>query len=226
MSVISELTPGTGVQVSYKNRAHEVRNLPLIYVGMIENEFLLLRWPNNANPRDNLNDLSAGVQLNLASAVKRDNLMAINFSSSSLGCKVLKEPLLLVDYPVNVKTQILRHDPRLRVELMANIRLAKTSKEHLALISDLSLSGLKCEYMPSEEEITEYTERGVSHLIDEKVEVTFVTEDELGDELMIDGEIKNISAREKVTVGLQFAEKDSSLIKSIYAIVLMRSHGM
>lgn len=226
MSIISELTPGTGVQVQYKNRAHQDCRIAMVYVGMIEKEYLLLRWPSQANPQDNINDLYAGAQLTCKGVVKKDSLLAVNFSASSLGIKVLKEPLLLLSYPVNVKSQTLRHKPRLAVELMANIRLVSESSDHLALISDFSLSGLRCEYIPTDEEVTEYQTKGVSHLVGQEVEITFVTEDELGDELTIHGEIKNIQAREKITVGLQFLTEDLSVIKSIFAIVLMRSHGM
>lgn len=226
MSVIKQLTPGTAVQLTYLNRSHKPVSIGLIYVGLIEGEYLLLRWRPRDNPQLVINDLECGVQLSVKTLVKQDLLLALTFSTSSLGVTTLREPLLLLQYPTNVNAHPLRHDKRLPVELMANIELVESEVIYLALVSDMSVSGLCCEYIPDEKEIQETTYRNVKRLVGQKVNIKFVTDDDLDLDLTLHGEIKNIKINEKVNAGIQFLTEDAEVIKSIFAIVLMRSHGM
>lgn len=226
MSVIKQLTPGTPVQICYLNRVHKPTNLNLIYIGLIENDCIILRWRAQDNPQQSINELESGVQISVKTLVKKDLLLALTFRVSSLGVSVLREPLLLLEYPSNVNAQPLRHDKRLPVELMANIELVDSHEQYLALVSDMSVAGLRCEYMPSEQEMSEGNYRTVKKLVGQKVNIQFVTDDDLDLDLTLHGEIRNIKIKEKVNVGIQFLTEDLEVIKNVFAIVLMRSHGM
>lgn len=221
MSLIKELKPGTVVNVSYLNQVHERTSTNMIYVGLIENEYLILRYQNKNAP--DLHGLKAGTHVSVRSVVAKESLTAINFESSSLGTSKLREPLLLVAYPKNVKGQHLRKAPRMPVELMANIK-AKDKEEHLALISDFSLSGTKCEYIPEEATSDENSKAELA--VDDQIAIEFIANDDLDLDFTIRGTIKNIVKREKITLGVQFLEEDTEAVKSAFAIMIMRVYGL
>ncbi|MDC2890736.1 hypothetical protein [Psychrosphaera algicola] len=80
----------------------------MIYVGLIENEYLILKFQNITSAANDSHDLKAGVQLSIQTVVAQEYLTALNFQVSSLGISKLREPLLLVEYPKIVKGQRLR----------------------------------------------------------------------------------------------------------------------
>lgn len=222
MSLIKELKPGTVINVAYLNQIHQKTSVNMIYVGLIENEYLILRFAHN-NKAPDLHGLKAGTHLSIRSVVAKESLTAINFESSSLGTSKLREPLLLVDYPKSVQGQHLRKAPRMPVELMANVSVANKTT-HLALISDFSLSGTKCEYIS--EEPKEGEDDTKSFAVDDQVSVEFIANDDLDLDFTIRDTIKNVVTKEKVTLGIEFLEEDAAAVKSAFAIMIMRVYGL
>lgn len=223
MNLIKELQPGTIVNISLYDKVHNRLKFKMIYVGLIENEYLILRFQNITSAANDSHDLKPGVQLSIQTVVAQEYLTALNFQVSSLGISKLREPLLLVEYPKMVKGQRLRTTPRISIELMANISYPKLDRQYLALITDFSMTGLKCEYLLSEEVLENPT---AAELAGQEIKVEFVANDDLDMDFTICGNVKNARQKEKVHLGVEFAEDDAGIVKSAFAILLMREYGL
>lgn len=222
MNLIKELKPGTTVNINYKNALHQKVNTPMTYVGLIVNDYLILKFQSANSAMSDSHDLKAGVQVSVRSVVTQEYLTAINFVTESLGVSKLREPLLLLKYPTNVKGQNLRTTPRISVELMANITYIESKITYLALITDFSMTGLKCEYLPDEEGNNPAPET----LKNIDVQVEFIANDDLDMDFVIRGNVKNIRQKEKVHLGMAFNEEDLAEVRSAFAILLMREYGL
>lgn len=222
LNLIRELKPGTTVNLSYKDKLHIAINMSMTYVGLVANDYLIFKFQNANSALHDMYDLGPGVPITVRTVVTQEYLMALNFTTTSLGISKLREPMLLVQYPTNVKGQQLRTTPRIAVELMANVKFQDGKFEYLALITDFSMTGLKCEYLLNEEG----NNLSVEQLKSQAVTIDFVANDDLDINFSITGEVKNIKQKEKVHLGIMFDEAALADVKAAFAILLMREYGL
>ena len=222
MNLIKELTPGTAVSVSYKNHAHKNVNTSMTYVGLIINEYLIFKFQSPQSAVSAAPDLKSGVPVLVRAVLTQEILTAITFSVTSLGISKLREPLLLVEYPKTVTGQHLRSAPRIPVELMATIQFTDLDTNFLALITDFSMTGLKCECALNEDG----NNPEQSEVQEQKVQVEFIANDDLDIELNITGTIKNARIKEKMYLGIAFNDEDLAEVKSAFTILIMREYGL
>ena len=222
MNLIKELTPGTAVSVSYKNHAHKNVNTSMTYVGLIINEYLILKFQSSQSAVSAAPDLQSGVPVLVRAVLTQEILTAITFSVTSLGISKLREPLLLVEYPKTVTGQHLRSAPRIPVELMATIQFTDLDTKFLALITDFSMTGLKCECALNEDG----NNPEQNEVQEQKVQVEFSANDDLDIELNITGTIKNARIKEKMYLGIAFNDEDLAEVKSAFTILIMREYGL
>lgn len=222
MNLIKELKPGTAVSISYKNHAHKDVNTSMTYVGLIVNEYLIFKFQSPQGAVAAIPDLRSGVRLLVRTVVTQEFLTAINFSITSLGISKLREPLLLVEYPKTVQGQHLRAAPRISVELMATVKFPELSGDFLALITDFSMTGLKCECALNEDG----NNPDKQQLDGQTVQVEFIANDDLDIDLKLTGTVKNARVKEKMYLGVAFNEADLAEVKNAFTILLMREYGL
>ncbi len=226
MSLIHDIRPGTSVKIIYRNAIHNNVNFNVEYVGCVASELLLFNLTSNRKSLHELKMLRPGLIMNISVIVGDDTLTMLKFSSDLIMVTTVQVPLLVVSYPKEIIQRRLRSEPRIKTELMANFIVCSTKSEHLALVTDISKSGIQCEYHPTEEELAEAQPQTLSRLIDEDVKIEFPPDEEHLEVTTIRGKIKNIRGREKLAVGIQFNQDDLALIKSFYALLLMKEHGL
>lgn len=222
MNLIKELKPGTAVNIGYKNHAHKNVNTSMTYVGLIVNEYLIFRFQSHQGATAAIPDLRSGVPVLVRTVVTQEFLTAINFSVTSLGISKLREPLLLVEYPKAVNGQHLRSSPRISVELMATVTFTNLDMDFLALITDFSMTGLKCECALNEDG----NNPEKSEIDEQKVQVEFIANDDLDIDLKLTGTVKNARVKEKMYLGVAFDEDDLAEVKNAFTILLMREYGL
>lgn len=198
----------------------------MLYVGLIDKEYLILRFPDKRTLVNHKFGLSPGIQLTLRTMVAKEVLHAISFKSPSLGVSNLREPLLLVSFPSNISNQQLRSKPRLKVEAMAAVKLHNKKMEFLTMVSDFSLTGLKCEFNLLDEHTAALNKQKMDELVGEKVHIDFGVNDDFESDFQLNGIIKNARIQDKGWFGIQFEDNGDYMVKSIFAILLMRLHGL
>ncbi|EWH10410.1 hypothetical protein DS2_08053 [Catenovulum agarivorans DS-2] len=226
MSLLLELKPGAPISVTYLDTGHKMQTVQMIYVGLIDQEYLILKFPDKRALVNHKFGLVPGTHLTLRTMVAKDMLHAISFKAPSLGVSKLREPLLLVAFPSQTHSQQLRSKPRLKVEAMAGVRLLNKDFEFLTMVSDFSLTGLKCEFNLTEAQESQLNKNTISELVDERVSIDFGVNDDFESDFQLYGMIKNARIQDKALLGIQFENNDESMVKSVFAILLMRLHGL
>ncbi|MCU4675706.1 PilZ domain-containing protein [Catenovulum sp. 2E275] len=223
---MSELKPGSSVSVSYLDVSHKTQNIQLIYVGLIEDEYLILRFPNQRVYVNSKIGIAPGAHLSFKIMLAQERLNVLTFKASSLGLSKLREPVLLVQYPEKVYSQALRTQPRLSVEAMAELVIVESKESFLTMVSDFSLTGLKCSFNLTEQQEAAYNKEKIEALVDHKVKINFGVNNDFESDFEVTGTIKNARKNGKIMVGVQFDAAKSDLVKTVFAILLMRLHGL
>ncbi len=226
LSLLLELKPGAPISVSYLDTGHRMQTVQMLYVGLIDKEYLILRFPDTRALVNHKFGLVPGTHLTLRTMVAKEVLHALSFKAPSLGVSKLREPLLLVGFPNQTNSQQLRSKPRLKVEAMAGVRLLNKELEFLTMVSDFSLTGLKCEFNLTEEQEAVLNKSNIAELVGERVNIDFGVNDDFESDFQLYGVIKNARIQDKTWFGIQFEDNDESMVKSIFAILLMRLHGL
>lgn len=226
MSLIHEIKPGTVVEAVYKNAIHQSVSFKLDYIGCITNESLLFNLTSNRKSLHEIKMLRPGLVINLRVITGTDVLTMLVFKSELLMVTTVNVPVMVVSYPKEIAQKRLRSEPRLKIELMVNLIVGSTKAEHLALATDISKSGIHCEYHPTEAELADADSDTLFKFIDEEVNIEFPPDEEHLEPTVLRGKIKNIRGREKLSVGILFNQDDQAAIKSFYALLLMKEHGL
>ncbi|GEM_PF-3009402 len=221
-----DIKPGSPMSVSYLDVSHRIQSVKLIYVGLVEDEYLILRFPNQKTLVNSTTGLTPGAHLTFRTMLAKERLHMLDFKASSLGISKLREPVLLVQYPQKVNHKQLRAQPRLSVEAMANLKLTDKNIEFLALVSDFSLTGLKCEFYLTDEQENLYNKEQIEGFVEQKVLIDFGVNDDFESDFQITGVIKNARLQDKIMFGIQFNEEEADMVKTVFAILLMRLHGL
>ena len=229
MSIIYELKAGTPVEISYLNALHERVSFKVGYIGCVSSEFMLFDLTRNKKSLHELKMLRPGLTLELKSIVSDATLTSINFQSELLMLTTVQVPILVVSFPKDINQKRLRREPRLKVELMVKLEMESFQTGHLAMVTDLSKSGVHCEYHPTEQEIADADKDALNSLIHEPVKIEFPPDEENPEAIVIRGNIKNIRGRDKLSVGIQFDTDDienTGQIQMLYVLLVMREHGL
>ncbi|WP_394222857.1 PilZ domain-containing protein [Alteromonas gracilis] len=226
MSIIYELKVGTPVEISYLNAMHERVSLKVGYIGSVSSEFMLFDLTRNKKSLHEIKMLRPGLALELKSIVSDATLTSINFQSELLMLTTVQVPVLVVTFPKDINQKRLRCEPRLKIELMVKLTLESSQSEHLAMVTDMSKSGVHCEYHPTDQELAEADSDSLNALIDETVKIEFPPDEENPEAIVIRGKVKNIRGRDKLSVGIQFDSKDIGQIQMLYVLLVMREHGL
>lgn len=194
----------------------------MIHVGVIVNEYLILKFQSPNAAAETITDLRSGTSVLARSVVSHETLTAVTFPTTVLSISKLREPVILIGYPRKIETQQLRTSPRIAIELMATIRYPQNGVEHLVLVTDFSMTGLKCEYSLNEDE----EEPKPEQLEELAVEIEFSDSDDLDISMVLVGKIKNTRIKDKVCIGVAFDENKLNDVKSAFTILLMRQYGL
>jgi hypothetical protein len=144
----------------------------------------------------------------------------ITFSTTILTAITTNERLLFVSYPEKVESKILRTEPRLSVELMAEISFDDTqTKPIFCLVKDVSPSGICCEFQIT----TDYDESTIGELLNKKC-ILNVDMSVYGlDTYTFNSVIKNISLKEKIQLGLLFDDKSQEQVSMLFEKLAIES---
>ena len=225
LSIIHQLKAGTPVEISYLNAMHERVTYKVGYVGCVSYDFMLFDLTKSKGSIHEIKMLRPGLALELKSIVSDATLTSINFHSELLMLTNVQVPMLMVKFPKDINQKRLRSEPRLKIELMVKLKLEASQTEHLAMVTDMSKSGVHCEYHPSEKELSGANKDTLKMLLNEPVTVEFPPDDENPEAVLIRGKIKNIRGRDKLSVGIQFEQDDLSHVQMLYVMLVMREYG-
>lgn len=226
MALINEIKTTTAADLLFLNAVHEKSHVRAEYVGCVTNEYLLFRFPKVAkNPRD-LHALKAGQQLTVRVIINQESLDYLIFTASIQSITNLKVPLIVLNYPKDVQVKQLRSEPRLPVELMANIEDLGSNQKLLALITDISLSGFKCECLPLDETEEDIMDELKESIAGSNVSLLLPSDIEHNQTVDISGLVKNVSLKEKLHLGIQFNDECRKNVVDVYTKLLMEANGV
>ncbi len=204
----------------YETIAKERKVIQCEYVGCSQNDFIIIRYPTSMTPRCNADPFSAGHVLKISVVVNLNSKEIITFSSTILTAITTSNRLLLVSYPERIESKILRTEPRLSVELMAEISFNDTQiKPILCLIKDVSLSGICCEFYMK----NEHNNLNIEQLINEKC-ILDVDMSVYGlKNYTFNAIIKNININEKIQLGLLFDDESLGQVTMLFEKLAVES---
>ena len=121
MGKIKAISTASNITVMYETITKERKVIQCEYVGCSQNEFIVIRYPTSMTPRCDADPFSAGHVIKMNAVVNLKSKEIITFSSTILTAITTSDRLLFVSYPERIESKILRTEPRLSVELMAEI---------------------------------------------------------------------------------------------------------
>lgn len=214
MSKIKAIATASNIDVIYETITKERKLIQCEYVGCSKKDFIIIRYPASMVPRCNTDPLSAGHVIKMRAVVNLNSQEIITFSSTILKAITTNEQLLFASYPERVESRVLRAEPRLKVELMAEIFFddMKTNPM-LCLIKDVSPSGIGCEFhMKDKHDHPDFGE-----LLNKKctldVDMSIYG---LNTIYTFNAIIKNISKKEKIQLGLFFDDENQKQLRMLF----------
>jgi hypothetical protein len=171
-------------------------------------------------PRCNTDPFSAGHVIKMSAVVNLNSKEIITFTSTILTTISTNDRLLFVSYPEKVESKILRTEPRLSVELMAEIVIIdKKIEPILCLIKDVSLSGIGCEFQMR----NEHNNSNIKQLLNEKC-VLDVDMSVYGlKNYKFKAIIKNININDKIQLGLLFDQESQEQVTMLFEKLAVES---
>ena len=220
MAKIKSISTVSNITVMYETITNERKMVQCEFVGCSQNDFIILRYPQSMAPRCNTDPFSAGRVIKLSAVVNLSSKEIITFSSTILTTITTNERLLILSYPNNVESKILRTEPRLNVELMADIGFDDMrTKPILCLIKDVSPSGICCEFHRTSEHDNAYLDKLLNKkcILDVDMSVYGLNS------YRFNAFIKNISKKEKVQLGMLFDDKSEEKVKNLFERLAIES---
>jgi len=214
MSKIKEISTTSNIDVMYETIAKERKLIQCEYVGCSQKDFIIIRYPASMAPRCDADPFSAGHVVKISAVVNLNSQETITFSSTILRAVTSSERLLFLSYPEKVDSKVLRAEPRLTVELFAEIRFDDMQTEPmLCLIKDVSPSGIGCEFRMK----NKYDNPNFSELLNKKCTLDVdMNVYGLNTIYTFNAVIKNISKKEKIQLGLFFDDENQEQLRMLF----------
>ncbi|WP_111976474.1 hypothetical protein [Algibacillus agarilyticus] len=225
MYQLLELKPTTAVDLFFMNAAHKKVRARAEYIGCISKQFLMFRMPKTRESRD-LMLLKPGVSLTVRAVINSERMDYVIFNTAVQALTTYKETILVLDFPEDVKTQKLRTQPRLRIELMAELEIINHKIKLLALITDISLSGCKCECLPVDGSALSELKLDTLDLLDKPISLITQFDPLSESNTQLTANIKNMTIKEKLHMGLKFDTATQDTFSPIYMKMLMDVQGV
>ncbi|AWB68022.1 hypothetical protein C2869_17020 [Saccharobesus litoralis] len=224
MRKVTDLKPSTAVELFFFNAVHKKARARAEYIGCIENQYMMFRWPKSKDSRD-ASSLRSGVKVMARALVDDFHMDYIVFSAAVQAKITYKEPILVLDYPQEVQTQKLRTQPRIKVELMAEVKVPQMNLDLIALLTDFSLSGCKCECLPSDGSNHDFAELE-ENLLEKELTINAQFDPVSQTETTLKAVVKNVNAKEKLHLGLKFEKNANQNLQSIFTKLLLDMQGI
>jgi hypothetical protein len=220
MGKIKAISTASNITVMYETITKERKVIQCEYVGCSQNDFIVIRYPTSMAPRCNTDPFSAGHVIRMSAIVNLNSKEIVTFTSTILTTISTNDRLLFVSYPEKVESKILRTEPRLSVELMAEVSFFdKPIKPILCLIKDVSLSGIGCEFQMR----NEHDDLNIEQLLNEKC-VLDVDMSVYGlKNYKFNATIKNINIKEKIQLGLLFEQESQEQVTMLFEKLAVES---
>lgn len=220
MGKIKAISTTSNISVVYETITKEHKVVQCEYVGCSQNDFLIIRYPTSMAPLCNTDPFSAGHVLKMSAVINLNSKEIITFSSTILTTITTNERLLFISYPEKIESKKLRVEPRLSVELMAEISFIDTeTKPILCLIKDVSPSGICCEFLIKSEHDESYIEQLLNKkcILDVDMNVYGLSN------YTFNAVIKNISKKTKIQLGLLFDEESEEQVRMLFEKLAIES---
>ena len=220
MSKIKAISTASNITVMFENNIKERKVVQCEFVGCSQSDFIVIRYPASMIPRCKTDPFSPGHVIKTTAIVNLNSKEIITFSSTILTAITTNERLLFVSYPDVIESKILRIEPRLNVELMAEIGFDDINLEPiLCLIKDVSPSGICCEFQMKSEHDDSYIEQLLNRkcILDVDMSVYGLST------YRFNAIIKNISKKEKIQLGLLFDDKSEEQVIMLFEKLAIES---
>ena len=213
MGKIKAISTASTIEVTYETIAKERKQVQCEYVGCSQRDFIIIRYPSSMAPVSDRDPFSAGHVIQVRAVVNLNSQESIHFSSSILKTITTSEQLLIITYPETVESKVMRAEPRLTVELMADIHFEDETKPMLCLIKDVSPSGIGCEFHMKNEHDNQNVEEFLNKKCTLDVDMSIYGVNEVYNFSAI---IKNISKKEKIQLGLFFDDENQKQLGKLF----------
>ena len=220
MGKIKAISTASDITVMYETITKERKVVQCEYIGCSQNDFIIIRYPTSMAPRCKTDPFSAGHVIKMIAVVNSNSKEIITFSSTILTTRTTNERLLFVSYPEIIESKILRTEPRLSVELLAEIGFDDMRTEPiLCLIKDISPSGICCEFHKT----NEYDDSHIEQLLNKKCTLDIDMSVYGLNTYSFNAIIKNISKKEKIQLGLLFDNKSEEQVRILFEKLAIES---
>lgn len=220
MGKIKAISTTSNISVMYETIAKEHKVVQCEYVGCSQHDFIIIRYPISMAPRCNTDPFSAGHVLKMSAVINLNSKEIITFSSTILTTITTNERLLIVSYPEKIESKKLRVEPRLSVELMAEIGFDDIeTKPILCLIKDVSPSGVCCEFQIK----SEYDELYIEQLLNKKCILDVDMSVYGRNTYTFNAVIKNISRKDKIQLGMLFDDESEEQVRMLFEKLAIES---
>lgn len=214
MGKIKAISTASKINVKYETIAKELKSIECEYVGCSQREFIIIRYPTSMAPVSNRDPFSPGHVIQVSAVININSQESITFTSSILKTITTSEQLLFITYPESVESKVMRAEPRLTVELMADIHFEDDeTKPMLCLIKDVSPSGIGCEFHVKNEQDNQNIEELLNKKCTLDVDMSIYGVEEV---YTFSATIKNISKKEKIQLGLFFDDENQKLLGKLF----------
>ncbi len=226
MKSVKVIQPGNLVDLLFYDMNKKRLRARTTYIGCVEDQFLLLQFPKLIKDKRDLNYLKSGVRLEVRALTDKRTMDYVIFATTVKSVTNFMLPVLVLNYPSQVQSSRLRAEPRLEVELIAEVHIPGQEAPMIGLITDLSQSGLRLECQPQakgeqptvaaspeQEHPTAPPDEG---LIGQKVTLKFASDFDEHHSENITGHIRNFSYKDKAVMGIQFCQTEADRGRELF----------